>query len=70
MRDFEEIRREEVLNELVNGFEIFAFVLKVDSRKAVTDLSYKLRNEKIVVIQNLIANPNAVFFKKKEEVIA
>lgn len=68
MRDFEEIAREDVITEMVNGSDIFAFVLKIDSRKAVTYMGYRLRNEKIGAIQSLTNQANVVFYKKKEEV--
>lgn len=66
MRDFEKIPPEEVLTELANGSDIFAFVLKIDSWGAVTYGGYRLREEKIGVIQRFIAQDNIVFYKKKE----
>lgn len=68
MRDFEKIDREEVLTEIVNGADIFAFVLKIDARKSVTYMAHRLRDEKVGVIQRLIAQANVVFYKKKEEI--
>lgn len=70
MRDFEEVSRENVLTEMVNDSDIFAFVLKIDSRKTVTYMGYRLRNEKLGVIQGLISQANVVFYKKTEEVKA
>lgn len=68
MRDFEKIPPEEVLIELANGSDIFAFVLKVDSRKSVSYRGYRLRDEKVGVIQRLTGQDNVVFYKEKEEV--
>ena len=69
MRDFEKIPREEVLIELANGSDIFAFILKLDSKGAVTYGGYRLREEKIGVIQRFIAQDNVVFYKKKEAAV-
>ena len=66
MKDFETIPPEGVLAELANGSDIFAFVLKIDARGAVTYGGYRLREEKIGVIQRFIAQDNIVFYKKKE----
>lgn len=70
MKDFEKIPPEEVLIELANGSDIFAFVLKLDARGAVTYGGYRLREEKVGVIQRLTGQDNVVFYKKKEEVTA
>lgn len=68
MRDFEKLDPKEVIVEMVNGADIFAFVLNVDSRKTVTYRSYRLRDEKVGFIQKLTNQANVVFYKKKEEV--
>lgn len=68
MKDFEKISPKEVLIELANGSDIFAFVLKLDSRRAVTYTSYRLREERVGAIQKITDQDNVVFYKKKEEV--
>lgn len=67
MKDFEEIKKEDVLLRLINGDEVFAYVLTVTANNNVTSIVKRLKNETLDVITKIIDSANVAFFIRKKE---